>query len=118
MRSAVPGNDTGMKCDAGPRDALHERHRCAVVDVAFVIDALFENGEYAGRRIEPRLTTGNSLRCDFTGTIENTHALLADRYQQQKRAWGGARLGGGPQDNVACCRGAGVEHKNRKKGKA
>jgi hypothetical protein len=51
VRSGIARQDAGVQRDAGPGDALHERHVAVLVEVGIVDGLLLHDAEDAGRRL-------------------------------------------------------------------
>jgi hypothetical protein len=75
-----------MQRNARPRQALHEGHRRAFIDIALVVFAFFQHRKNAGRRVEPGPAAGNPRLCDLAGSIESSQALLLNGYEDKQGA--------------------------------
>src|ERR1700732_4180200 len=64
--------------DAGPGDALHERHRRTAIDIRAVEALLAEDAEYAGRRRQRGYTGGDQRVGDFLAVGVEVELLLID----------------------------------------
>src|SRR5580658_4634226 len=64
--------------DAGPGDALHERHRRAAVDIGAVEALLADNAEYPGRRRQSGHAGGDQRFGDFRTVGIEVELLLID----------------------------------------
>lgn len=85
VRGPITGNDAEMHGDARPRDALHERHRCARVDIRAMVSLGADYGEHAlGRRMAEHASR-NRRAVDEPVVIEYGDALVSDRNNTKQR---------------------------------
>ena len=78
MRGRIARNHAQMHRDAGPRDALHKRHRCAAVDVG-AVPALFPNdAEQANWRGMARHAGGDARLRDAAGAVIDSDVLIGE----------------------------------------
>ena len=75
-----PGSCAGMQRNARPGDALHEGHRCIVIQIGVVLSILLEDAVDAGRCLVAALPGRHGRAQDFALSIVDGDALLAQRH--------------------------------------
>ena len=78
MRGRIARDHAQMHGNAGPRDALHKRHRCAAVDVGMVPALFPKDAEQANRRGMPPHAGGNARLREAAGAVVDSDMLIGE----------------------------------------
>ena len=93
VRGRMAGEIAGVQRDAGPGDALHERHLAVLVEVGAVILLLLHDGEDAGRRLVADRAGGDRRLHDLALGVVDRDALVAERDDGHQRLGRAAPVG-------------------------